>query len=138
MSDTAGALTPERVEAAYGVLGSGDRAAIEEYWDPEMTWEAAGHARTSGVHAGLDNFLLFMKTMGELTGNSLKGEFKEILVGDGIAVAVTHNTATRAGDPSRKLDIDEIHHLRWRDGRIIEGKGAMFGTGTAEFEQFLA
>jgi|SRR5882724_7326216 len=131
-------LTIERVEAAYGVLGTGDRATIEEYWDPEVTWLAAGNSRVSGRYTGLDDFLGFLTTVGELTGNSLRIDFENILVSGDAAVALTHNTATRAGDTARTLDINEVHYLRWRDGRIVEGKGAMFGTGTTDFERFLA
>jgi ketosteroid isomerase-like protein len=132
------ALTADRVVAAYGALGTGDRATIEQYWDPEMTWQAAGDSRVSGVHNGLDAFLVFLTTMGEVTGGTLSMDFDDVLVNGDSAVAVTHNTASRAGDPDRRLDINEVHYLRWRDGRIIAGKGAMFGTGTAEFASFVA
>jgi ketosteroid isomerase-like protein len=132
------AVTADRVEAAYKVLGTGDRSAIEEYWSPQLRWLAAGHSRVSGTHVGLEDFVGFLATMGELTGNTLALEFGDILVRGDVAVALTHNTATRAGDASRRLDVDEVHYLRWRDGRIVEGKGAMFGTGTSDFEQFVA
>jgi ketosteroid isomerase-like protein len=131
-------VTADRVAAAYRALGSGDRSTIEEYWDPDVMWVAAGHSRVSGSYLGLDEFIGFLGAVGELTGNTLAMEFDGILVDGDMAVALTHNTASRAGDPARQLDINEVHCLRWRDGRIIEGKGAMFGTGTSDFEQFLA
>jgi hypothetical protein len=130
-------LTEERVMAAYGALASGDLATIEEYWDPEVTWLTAGDSRVSGLHAGLNDFLGFMKTMGEVTGGSLQVEPRGMLVGGDIAVVLTHNTATRADDPTRGMDIEEVHYLRWRNGRVVEGKGALFGNGTAEFSQFV-
>jgi hypothetical protein len=34
------------------------------------------------------------------------------------------------------LDIDVVHVLRWRDGKVIEGRGAIFGDGTTEYDQF--
>ncbi|MEU0600955.1 nuclear transport factor 2 family protein [Streptomyces sp. NPDC006393] len=138
MDRNTGALTRERVEAAYGALGSGDRTAIEEYWDPRVTWQAAGRSRVSRTYTGLDEFIGFLTTMGELSGGSLAMEFVSVLVGDDTAVAVTHNTASRAGDPGRRMDIEEVHVLRWRDGRIVSGRGAMLGAGTAEFEAFVA
>jgi len=38
--------------------------------------------------------------------------------------------------PYTKLDIDVVHVVRWRDGRVIEGRGAIFGDGTNEYDQF--
>lgn len=130
-------LTQERVLAAYEALGSGDLAVIGQYWDADMTWLAAGDGRVSGVHKGIDGFLGFMKTMGEVTGGSLAMERTGLLVGEDLAVVLTHNTAHRADDPSTTLSIDEVHYLRWRDGKIVEGKGAMFGDGTGEFSRFV-
>ncbi len=40
--------------------------------------------------------------------------------------------------PYTKLDIDVVHVLRWRDGKVIEGRGAIFGDGTTEYDQFWA
>ena len=37
---------------------------------------------------------------------------------------------------TRKLDINVIHYLRWRDGKVIEGRGAIFGDGTAQYDAF--
>ncbi|MFJ8083604.1 nuclear transport factor 2 family protein [Streptomyces sp. NPDC096205] len=131
-------LDQDRVRAAYASLGSGDRAVIEQYWSPELTWETAGNSRVSGTYKGMDEFLGFLGTMGEISAGSLAMEFRTIVVDGDVAVAVTHNTATRANDADRGMDIEEVHFLRWRDGRIVQGRGAMFGTGTGDFEQFVA
>lgn len=130
-------LTENRVTAAYAALATGDRTTIEEYWDPEVTWLAAGESRVSGLHVGLDDFLGFMRDMGEVTGGTLRAEPRGVLLGADTAVLLTHNTATRADDPSRTLDIDEVHLLRFRAGKIVEGKGALFGHGTTEFSRFV-
>lgn len=131
-------LTEERVVAAYDALGTGDRATIEQYWDNEVTWLTAGDSRVSGEYAGLDRFLDFMGIMGDVTGMTLRMERLGVLVNGDTAVVLTHNTADRAGDPSRKLDIEEVHVLRWRDGKVVNGEGAMFGNGTSEFGRFVA
>jgi uncharacterized protein len=34
------------------------------------------------------------------------------------------------------LSIDVVHVLRWRDGKVIEGKGAIFGDGTNNYDLF--
>ena len=131
-------VTKERVEAAYVALASGDRAAVEQYWDRDMTWLAPGESRISGTKKGLDEFLAFMELIGKLSGNSFVMERQGILVDDNQSVDLSHNTGTRAGEPSRKLAIDVAHVLRWRDGKVIDGRGAIFGTGTSEYDEFWA
>jgi ketosteroid isomerase-like protein/phenylpyruvate tautomerase PptA (4-oxalocrotonate tautomerase family) len=129
-------VTRERVDAAYTALASGDRTAIEEYWDQDMTWLVPGESRISGIKKGLDEFLGFMNLVGELSGNSFVMERYSILVSSDQTVDLSHNTGTRAGDPNRRLSIDVAHVLRWRDGKVIEGRGAIFGTGTKEYDEF--
>ncbi len=34
------------------------------------------------------------------------------------------------------MDIEVAHVLRWRHGKVIAGKGAIFGDGTEEYDQF--
>lgn len=132
-------LTPERVGAAYDALATGDRAVIEQYFDSDMTWLVPGESRISGLKQGLDDFLEFMKVVGDLSGNSFNMERQGIFVKDGeSSVDLSHNTASRAEDPSRTLTIDVAHVLRWRDGKIIEARGAIFGTGQAEYDAFWA
>jgi phenylpyruvate tautomerase PptA (4-oxalocrotonate tautomerase family)/ketosteroid isomerase-like protein len=132
-------VTPERVGAAYDALATGDRELIEQYFDEEMTWLVPGEAQVSGLKRGLDDFLKFMTVVGDLSGGSFNMEREGILVtGNELSVDLSHNTASRAGDPSRTLTIDVAHVLRWRDGKIIEARGAIFGTGTTEYNAFWA
>ena len=34
------------------------------------------------------------------------------------------------------MDIEVVHVLRWRDGKVIAGRGAIFGDETTEYDQF--
>jgi ketosteroid isomerase-like protein len=131
-------VTKERVDAAYTALASGDRTVIEEYWDQDLMWLAPGESQVSGLKKGLDEFLGFMEIVGELSGNSFVMERYGILVSTDQTVDLSHNTGTRADDTNRKLSIDVAHVLRWRDGKVIEGRGAIFGTGTTEYNEFWA
>ncbi|WP_406332803.1 nuclear transport factor 2 family protein [Streptomyces sp. NBC_00203] len=131
-------LDEARVIAAYEALASGDRAEIDKYWDADMTWLVPGEAPVSGLKQGLDTFLAFMGEVGALADNSFAMERTNTLVKGDTSVDLTHNTATRAGDSSRKLDIDVVHVMRWRDGKIVEGRGSIFGTGTTEYNEFFA
>ena len=131
-------VTPERVAAAYDALASGDQERIREYWAEDMLWLVPGHNRLSGQKHGLDQFLAFMGEVGRLSGNSFRMDREAVMVGENTSADVTHNVGNRAEDESRILDIDVIHYLRWRDGKIIEGRGAIFGDGTAQYDAFWA
>ena len=67
-------ITPAHVKAAYAALVSGDIQQIKQYWADEMVWQAPGHNRLSGWYYGLNEFLAFMGTATELSGNSFKME----------------------------------------------------------------
>lgn len=129
-------VTRERVEAAYTALASGDRVTIEEYWDRDMVWVVPGESQVSGMKKGLGEFLSFMNTINELSGNSFIMERYDVLVSRDRSIDLSHNTAARAGNPDRKLSIDVAHVLQWRDGKVIQGRGAIFNTGTTEYNKF--
>ena len=131
-------VTPERVANAYDALASGERERIREFWADDMLWLVPGHNPLSGQKNGLDEFLAFMAEVGRLFGNSFRMDREAIMVGDNTSADVTHNLGQRAEDEPRVLDIDVIHYLRWRDGKIIEGRGAIFGDGTAQYDAFWA
>ncbi len=129
-------ITPELVQQAYNALASGDREQIRKYWADDMIWLVPGHNPLSGLKRGLDGFLGFMQEVGRLSGNSFYMEREAIMTSENASADVTHNVGNRAGDVSRKLDINVIHYLRWRDGKVIEGRGAIFGDGTAQYDTF--
>lgn len=135
-------VTPELVGKAYEALASGDRAQIEKYWDKDMNWLVPGHNPLSGWYHGLDGFLGFMGQVGALSNNSFNMRGIAVMVSDEYSADVTYNEGYRAGYegkgevPYTKLSIDVVHVLRWRDGKVIEGRGAIFGDGTAEYDQF--
>ena len=145
MSDTATTgVTPELVGKAYEALGSGDSDRIAEFWAEDMVWIVPGHNPLSGVYNGRDAFLGFMGEVGKLSNNSFNMTAVAVMVSDEYSADVTHNVGYRAGHegsgevPYTKLDIDVVHVLRWRDGKVIEGRGAIFGDGTTEYDQFWA
>jgi steroid delta-isomerase-like uncharacterized protein len=135
-------VTPELVAKAYDALASGNMAEIEKYWDRDMNWLVPGHNRLSGWYHGRDEFLAFMGEVGRLSNNSFHMERSALMVSDEYSADVTFNLGYRAGYeekgtvPYTKLAIDVVHVLRWRDGKIIEGRGAIFGDGANEYDQF--
>ena len=131
-------VTPEYVKEAYVALASGDAQKIKQYWADDMVWQVPGHNRLSGWYFGLDQFLASMGTVGQLSGNSFKMEniAGEVIVTGEYSADLTRNRGNRAGQPDKKMDIEVAHVLRWRNGKVIAGKGAIFGDGTEEYNQF--
>lgn len=134
-------LTIERVGAAYAALASGDSGEIDRYWDESMRWCVPGQHEMAGWYESRDEFLGFMATVAKRSADSFVMTPITVLVNDQYSADVTRNVGYRGGDtaavsPYEALDIDVVHLLRWRDGRVVEGRGAIFGDGTTNFDQF--
>jgi ketosteroid isomerase-like protein len=129
-------LTPERVGQAYAALGTLDPVQMAEYWAEDMVWLVPGHNPLSGWYHGRQAFIDFMKRVGELSGNSFHMDVITIMCNEEYSCDVTRNRGTRAGMPDVKLDIDVAHVLRWKDGKVIAGKGGIFGDGTDQYDHF--
>lgn len=129
-------ITPEQVAAAYAALATGQREQIAQLWAEDMRWLVPGHNPLSGWKNNLDEFIAFMGTVGRLSDNSFRMDSIAVMAADNFSADVTRNTGNRAGQPDRRLNIDVIHWLTWRDGKVIEGRGAIFGDGTAQYDEF--
>jgi ketosteroid isomerase-like protein len=129
-------ITSDQVAAAYAALATGQRDQIAQLWAEDLRWLVPGHNQLSGWKNNLDEFIAFMGTVGRLSDNSFRMDSIAVMAADNFSADVTRNTGYRAGQPDRRLDIDVIHWLTWRDGKVIEGRGAIFGDGTAQYDEF--
>lgn len=129
-------ITAEQVAAAYAALATGDRARMLEMWHEDMRWLVPGHNPLSGWKNNVDEFMGFMAEVGRLSDNSFRMDTIVVNTAEDSSADVTHNTGNRAGEPDRRLDIDVIHWMRWRDGKVYEARGAIFGDGTAQYDAF--
>jgi ketosteroid isomerase-like protein len=129
-------ITAEQVAAAYAALATGNRTQMLEMWHEDMRWLVPGHNRLSGWKNNVDEFMQFMADVGQLSENSFRMDTVVVNLADDSSADVTHNTGQRAGQPDRRLDIDVIHWMRWRDGKVYEARGAIFGDGTAQYDAF--
>ena len=138
MAKVQAVITPEHVLKAYAALASGDFARIQEYWDQDMVWQVPGHNRLSGWYYGLDEFLGFMGRVGDLSGHSFKMDpiAGQVVVTGEYSADLTRNRGTRAEEPDKGMDIEVVHVLRWRNQKVVAGKGAIFGDGSTEYDQF--
>ena len=132
------AVTSEHVLEAYGALASGDIARIKQYWDENMVWQVPGHNELSGWYHNLNEFLAFMSEVGKLSDNSFQMEpiAGQVLVTGEYSCDLTRNRGHRNGHSDKTMDIEVAHVLRWKEGKVIAGKGAIFGDGTTEYDQF--
>jgi ketosteroid isomerase-like protein len=129
-------ITQDQVAAAYAALATLDRPRMLEMWHEDMRWLVPGHNPLSGWKNNIDEFMEFMTAVGRLSDNSFRMDTVVVNVADDSSADVTHNTGYRAGEPDRRLDIDVIHWMRWRDGKVFEARGAIFGDGTAQYDAF--
>lgn len=129
-------ITQDQVAAAYAALATLDRPRMLELWHEDMHWLVPGHNQLSGWKNNVDEFMEFMRRVGALSENSFRMDTVVVNLADNSSADVTRNTGHRAGDPSRQLDIDVIHWMRWRDGKVYEARGAIFGDGTAQYDAF--
>jgi ketosteroid isomerase-like protein len=138
MAKVQAVITPEHVLKAYEALASGKLERIQEYWDEEMVWQVPGHNRLSSWYHGRDAFLAFMGRVGELSGNSFSMApiAGQVIVTGEYSADLTRNRGHRADSAEKTMDIEVVHVLRWRNGKVIAGRGAIFGDGTTEYDQF--
>jgi uncharacterized protein len=129
-------VTRDLVGKAYAALATGNREQVRQYWADDLVWQVPGQNQLSGWYHNLDEFLGFMKKVGDLSGNSFKMEPITVTVNEDFSADVTRNTGRRAGDDTKILDIEVVHVLRWRKGKIVAGKGAIFGDGTEDYDKF--
>ena len=131
-------ITPEHVGEAYAALSSGDMARIKQFWAEDMVWQVPGHNELSGWYYSRDEFLAFMGKVGELSDHSFRMDMiaGRVLVTGDYSVDLTRNRGFRKDAPDKTMDIEVAHVLRWRDGMVIAGKGAIFGDGATEYDQF--
>jgi ketosteroid isomerase-like protein len=129
-------VTPELVGKAYNALATGDPAKVAEYWAEDMVWLVPGHNQLSGWKHGRDEFINFMARVGQLSGGSFAMTPITVMTNDDYSCDVTNNQGVRVEDPSKKLNIDVAHVLRWKDGKVIAGKGGIMGDGTAQYDEF--
>ena len=129
-------VTMELVGQAYAALASMKKDEIAKYWDEKMVWQVPGRNTLSGWYHSRDEFLGFMGRVGEMSGGSFKMTPITVCINDEYSADITRNEGNRVGEPDKKLDIEVVHVLRWRDGKVIAGRGGIFGDGTSEYDHF--
>jgi hypothetical protein len=136
-------LTADRVVKAYDALMSGDRQRAAEYWDENVRFLTPGNHTYAGWHEGLDYFMSFIGMVLAASGGSFQIDPVTILINDeGYSIDVNRTFGRRAHasptstSPFDVLQIEGLHLLKWENGRVVEGRGAIFGDGLTNFNQW--
>jgi uncharacterized protein len=135
-------VTRDQVEGAYRALGTGIRDEIVRHYDENVRWLVPGNHPLAGWYEGLDAFLDLMSRAGKLSGGSFAMGRLSILTGEDCSADLCRNTAVRQGAPEGsaspydRMDSYVFHFMRWRDGRIVEGRDGLFGDDATAFSQF--
>jgi ketosteroid isomerase-like protein len=134
--------TRELVQRAYQALASEDTSEIAKYYHSGVRWLVPGNHPLAGWYEGRDAFLQLMGLTRMLTGDSFTMERIAIMTGDGFSADLCMNTGTRtdsqerSSSPYDRLHVAVLHLLTWKDGKIIEGRDALFGDDATNFSQF--
>jgi uncharacterized protein len=130
-------ITAQQVADADAALATGQRDLIAQRFAEDMRWLVPGHNQLSGWKNNLYEFVGFMARVGELSENSFQMRNIVTMAAEDYSADMTNNTGHRPGQPGRVRDIDVIHGMRWRDGKVIRPRGAI-ADGTAQYDAFWA
>jgi len=106
------------VRNAYEAFGKGDLdGALADLAD-DCVFHFGGEGPLSGDHKGREAISKALIGTFELTGGTQALDIKGIYADDEHAVVVLHETASRPDGAS--LDLDEVHVLSLRDGKVTD------------------
>jgi ketosteroid isomerase-like protein len=107
-----------KVRSAYDAFMQGDLdTALADLAD-DCVFHFGGDGPLSGDHKGRDAISKALIGTFELTGGSQKLDIKGVFADDQHAAVVLHEWASRPDGAT--LDVDEVHILRIRDGKITD------------------
>ena len=106
------------VRNAYESFAKGDLdGALADLAD-DCVFHFGGEGPNGGDHKGRDAIAAALVGNFELTGGKWALEIRGIFADDHHAAVVLHETASRPDGAS--LDVDEVHVLRLRDGKVLD------------------
>jgi ketosteroid isomerase-like protein len=103
---------------AYECFAKGDLdGALADLAD-DCVFHFGGQGPNSGDHQGREAIAAALLKNFELTGGQWALDIKSIYADDHHAAVILHETASRPDGAS--LDLDEVHVLRLRDGKVLD------------------
>jgi ketosteroid isomerase-like protein len=106
------------VERGYEAFNAADMQTLTELFDPAVIWHTPGRGPMAGDYHGRDATFGQFGRYGMQTNGTFRATLRNIVDGgDGLVVAMHHNTGARDG---KDLDVDCCLVFRFQDGRIVE------------------
>lgn len=106
------------VRNAYEAFGKGDLDAALADMADDCVFHFGGEGPNSGDHRGREAIATALANSFTLTGGTWVMDIKGIYADDHHAAVVLRETANRPDGAA--LDVDEVHVLRLRDGKVVE------------------
>ena len=106
------------VRNAYDAFGRGDLEGALADLSDDCVFHFGGDGPNSGDHKGRDAITAALVSNFELTAGTQALDIKGVYADDDRAVVVVQETASRPDGAS--IDLDEVHVLHLRDGKITD------------------
>ena len=120
------------VEKMYEAFNRGDMDTIKrDVFAENIEWRLPGHHPLAGTKRGADEVIAFFA---QLVKSGIKVDLIQIDAFGENTVVEVHRGYGQVGDA--KLDANNCTHYHIRDGKVIEGRGAIMGDGTTQYDQF--
>jgi uncharacterized protein len=105
------------VKRLYEAFATGDVAAMQEIFAPDIVWSSPGNSKISGEHKGQQAVFALFGFCAETTQGKLQVLPESIEATGPNSVVSTHRVVAERPD-GRKLDIGETEHMTIENGRI--------------------
>lgn len=91
-----------------GEFGPEDMAALEQFFEPDVTWHMGGRTGWAQEKEGLEQVVGTFKALKQATGGTFAVEVLELFVDDAHAIGRSHLTADRPDRPDKHMDVIEV------------------------------
>jgi len=114
MSSSSEAANEELARRAWQGVAEGDPKILQEVWDPEVVWHAAGSHGWAGRYEGIGVVLNHIAEIGE-SSDQFDAKLDEILTSDRRIVYFFHAHIRRG---TRSTDVEYVMTARHENGRM--------------------
>lgn len=86
------------IRRGFELFAQGDMENLSRLFAADAVWIVPGHGPVAGPKHGWDEIVAFFGELFERSGGTLRAELEYVLAGEGHAVALNRNLATRGGE----------------------------------------
>jgi ketosteroid isomerase-like protein len=86
------------IRRGFELFAQGDMEKLSQLFAADAVWVVPGQGPVAGPKHGWDEIVAFFGELFERSGGTLRAELDYVVAGDGHAVALNRNVATRRGE----------------------------------------